>query len=82
MGSRVAELEKIRNFLTGQALTTTLGSLAFTGNANVFPTGVGATINPGIPTVFAYNEVDTGTPVSYSSVSTGTEITYTEVKAS
>ena len=40
-----------------------------------------ATINPGIPTVFAYNEVDTGTPVSYSEVSTGTDITYTEVKA-
>ena len=63
------------------ALTTALGSVAFKANANVFPTGVAATINPGIPTVFAYNEVDTGTPVSYSEVSTGTDITYTEVKA-
>jgi hypothetical protein len=67
--------------VVGQALTTSLGSLAIDGGAHVFPTGVSVTINPGTPTVFAYNEVDTGTTVAYSTVSTGTDITYTEVEA-
>ena len=65
--------------LTGVSATSAIGSLSFTIDVTVTPTGVSATSAVAVPYIIHYADVDTGSNTSYSNVSTGSNSSYSNV---
>lgn len=53
---------------TGSEITTSVGSVTIIGESLVIPTGIELTASTGSPNIIAWQEVDTGTPVTWTEV--------------
>jgi len=65
--------------LTGVSATSAIGSLSFTIDVTVIPTGVSATSAVAVPFIIHYADVDTGSNTSYTNVATGSNTSYSDV---
>ena len=67
--------------VSGQAITSALGTVTTKQTAVIKPTGVQITSGLGTANAIAWATVDTGTTVTYSEVNTGSTVTWTDIAA-
>ena len=67
--------------VSGQAITSSLGTVTTKQTAVIKPTGVQITSGLGTANAIAWATVDTGTTVTYSEVNTGSTVTWTDIAA-
>ena len=67
--------------VSGQAITSSLGTVTTIQTAVIKPTGIEITSAVGTANAIAWAIVDTGTTVTYSEVNTGSTVTWTDIAA-
>ena len=67
--------------VSGQAITSSLGTVTTIQTAVIKPTGIEITSGVGTANAIAWAIVDTGTTVTYSEVNTGSTVTWTDIAA-
>ena len=67
--------------VSGQAITSSLGTVTTKQTAVIKPTGIEVACDVGTANALAWATVDTGTTVTYSEVNTGSTVTWTDIAA-